>query len=124
MQEKAISIHTIGYRIKGKPGSWFVEDVAEVEGKKFFLMESEDYGTEIPYIVISESGEAVIDPCYVGLGDRERQKIRYFLEAKKSGLKPTGAKVKGSGNRRSVLARLREKQKIVEETRRQTGLHN
>ena len=46
-------------------------------------------------------------------------KLRFPIgEAKKSGTKPASAKAKGSGNRQSVLARLREKQKIVEEKRR------
>ena len=66
---------TVGYEIEGKDGSWEVIDYLLVEGKNYFLMEHEQYGKDVAYVVLNQDGKVIVDSTYNGFDDAVKQKI-------------------------------------------------
>ena len=70
---------TVGYEIEGKDGTWEVVDYLLVEGKNYFLMEHEQYGTNVAYVVLDQNGKVIVDSVYNGFDDMVKQQIRDYL---------------------------------------------
>ena len=70
---------TVGYEIEGKDGTWEVVDYLLVEGKNYFLMEHEQYGTNVAYVVLNKNGKVIVDSVYNGFDDMVKQQIRDYL---------------------------------------------
>ena len=70
---------TVGYEIEGKDGTWEVVDYMLVEGKNYFLMEHEQYGTNVAYVVLNQNGKVIVDSVYNGFDDMVKQQIRDYL---------------------------------------------
>ena len=66
---------TVGYEIAGKDGTWEVIDYLLVEGKNYFLMEHEQYGKDVAYVVLDQKGNVLVDSTYNGFDDIVKQKI-------------------------------------------------
>ena len=66
---------TVGYEIAGKDGTWEVIDYLLVEGKNYFLMEHEQYGKDVAYVVLDQKGNVIVDSTYNGFDDVVKQKI-------------------------------------------------
>ena len=66
---------TVGYEIEGKDGTWEVIDYLLVEGKNYFLMEHEQYGKDVAYVVLDQKGNVLVDGTYNGFDDVVKQKI-------------------------------------------------
>lgn len=66
---------TVGYEIAGKDGTWEVIDYLLVEGKNYFLMEHEQYGKDVAYVVLDQKGNVLVDSTYNGFDDVVKQKI-------------------------------------------------
>ena len=67
---------TVGYEIEGKDGTWEVVDYLLVEGKNYFLMEHEQYGTNVAYVILDQNGKVIVDSvCHV-----MEQKIKRLWE--------------------------------------------
>ena len=69
---------TVGYEIEGKDGTWEVVDYLLVEGKNF-LMEHEQYGTNVAYVILDQNGKVIVDSVYNGFDDMVKQQIRDYL---------------------------------------------
>ena len=71
--------NTAGYEISGKGGTWEVVDYILMEGKNFFLMEHEQHGKDVAYVVLDQNGKVLVDGTYNGFDDEVKQKIRDYL---------------------------------------------
>ncbi|MBD5444051.1 MAG: hypothetical protein HDR29_00690, partial [Lachnospiraceae bacterium] len=59
--------------VEGHMGTWYVIDSEEIEGRKLFLLEHEEYGDEAASIIIDEHKNLVMEDVYNGFDDyRER----------------------------------------------------
>ena len=70
---------TVGYEIEGKDGTWEVVDYLLVEGKNYFLMEHEQYGTNVAYVILDQNGKVIVDSVYNGFDDMVKQQLRDYL---------------------------------------------
>ena len=70
---------TVDYEIEGKDGTWEVVDYLLVEGKNYFLMEHEQYGTNVAYVILDQNGKVIVDSVYNGFDDMVKQQIRGYL---------------------------------------------
>lgn len=77
--EGGITKDTVEYKIEGKGGTWYVVDYLLLEGREFFLMEHEQYGKDVAYVVLDPKGKVIVDGTYNGFDDNAKQKIRDFL---------------------------------------------
>ena len=76
-----ITMETKGFVLDGRKGSWMASDETIIDGKQFFLMESETYGWSAAYAVVDDQGRKVAEDTYSGFDDRTIQQIRHYLNA-------------------------------------------
>ena len=70
-----IALDTTGYMIEGRKGSWMTADSAMIDGKIYYLMLSEEYGREAPYVIIDDRG-VVMTTDAQGFTDDSISRIR------------------------------------------------
>ena len=51
-----ITIDSDNFPLDGRKGSWMTIDTLRIDGRNLFLMQSETYGRDAPYVVIDEHG--------------------------------------------------------------------
>lgn len=56
-----LSIETSNYHIEGKNGGWNAIDSVIVDGREFFLMEHDNYGSAGACVVLDENGKLTVD---------------------------------------------------------------
>ena len=76
-----ITMQTKGFVFDDRKGSWMASDETIIDGKQFFLMESETYGWSAAYAVVDDQGRKVAEDTYSGFDDRTIQQIRHYLNA-------------------------------------------
>lgn len=54
-----LALDTTGYMIDGRKGSWMTVDSLMVDGKMYYLMLSETYKRDAPYIILDEHGSMI-----------------------------------------------------------------
>lgn len=74
-----ITMETRDYPIEGCKGSWVATDEIIIDGKQFFMMESEQYGRNAAAVIIDSDGKLVSDDCTDGFDDKAIQQIREYL---------------------------------------------
>lgn len=74
-----ITMQTKGFVFDDRKGSWMASDETIIDGKQFFLMESETYGWSAAYAVVDDQGRKVAEDTYNGFDDRTIQQIRTYL---------------------------------------------
>ena len=84
-----ITMETKGYVFDDRKGSWMATDETIIDGKQFFLMESETYGWSAAYAVVDDQGRKVAEDTYNGFDDRTIQQIRSYLNAPQASVEHT-----------------------------------
>ena len=51
-----ITIDSENCPLDGRKGSWMTIDTLRIDGRNLFLMQSQDYGRDAPYVVVDEQG--------------------------------------------------------------------
>ena len=74
-----ITMETRDYPIEGCKGSWVATDEIIIDGKQFFMMESEQYGRNAAAVIIDSDGKFVTDDCTEGFDEKAIQQIREYL---------------------------------------------
>jgi len=55
--------------IRGYKGTWYVIDTQIVIGSRYYLLENEQYGDEVPCIIIDERYNIILDEVQNGFDD-------------------------------------------------------
>jgi hypothetical protein len=66
---KLITANSGGIEVKGHYGTWYVIDSESYHGQKLFLLEHEDYGDEVPCLIVTQTGHVKLDDVYNGWDD-------------------------------------------------------
>lgn len=74
-----ITMETRDYPIEGYNGSWAATDEIIIDGRQFFMMESEQYGRDAAAVIIDADGKFVTDDCPQGFDEKVIQQIREYL---------------------------------------------
>lgn len=74
-----ITMDTRDYQTEGKSGNWIATDEIIVDGEQFFLMQSEQFGKDAAFLVVSAEGKIIADDCYQGFDETMLQRIREYL---------------------------------------------
>lgn len=56
-------------KIAGHSGTWYEIDRATINGKKLYLMESEQWGDEAPSIIMDDQHNVILDDVRNGFDD-------------------------------------------------------
>ena len=73
-----VSMETTDFHVEGKKGNWIAADEIIIDGRQFFLMESDAYKNAAQYLVVSQEGEIVSQESR-GFDEQTIQQIRKFL---------------------------------------------
>lgn len=74
-----ITMETRDFPIEGYNGNWAATDEIIIDGKQFFMMESEQYGRDAAAVIIDADGKFVTDDCPQGFDEKVIQQIREYL---------------------------------------------
>ena len=74
-----ITMETRDYPIEGCTGNWVATDEIIIDGKQFFMMESEQYGKNAAAVIVDAYGKLVTDDCVNGFDEKAIQQIREYL---------------------------------------------
>lgn len=55
---------TDNLKVEGHRGTWYVVNTTYFKGQKVFLLESEIWGDEAPYVIVNEYNNIVMEDCY------------------------------------------------------------
>lgn len=78
-----VSMETTDFHVEGKKGNWIAADEIIIDGRQFFLMESDTYKNSAQYLVVSQEGESVSQESR-GFDEQTIQQIRKFLNSSHS----------------------------------------
>ena len=73
-----VSMETTDFHVEGKKGNWIAADEVIIDGRQFFLMESDTYKNSAQYLIVSQEGEIVSQESR-GFDEQTIQQIRKFL---------------------------------------------
>jgi len=55
-----ITIDTDNFPLDGRKGSWMTIDTLRIDGRNLFLMQSQDYGKDAPFVIVDETGKELV----------------------------------------------------------------
>ena len=80
--EVTITADTRGFEADGHDGTWHTVDEKEYAGEKFFLMEHDEYGSDVAGIIVSEHGQLVAEDLWNGYDAGALEAISEYLQEK------------------------------------------
>ena len=75
-----ISLETVNYVIDGRKGTWMAADEEVVDGRHFFLMQSELYGNNAKFAVVDEAGKPAASDTKDGFDEITLRQIRETIQ--------------------------------------------
>lgn len=67
---------TTDFQIQGRPGVWLAAEDIWIDGRHFFLMQSQEFGTKAAYAVLDASGRPAAEDTQKGFTDEIIRQIR------------------------------------------------
>ena len=80
--EVTITAETRGYEAEGHNGTWHTVDEKEYAGEKFFLMEHDEFGSDVAGIIVAENGQLVAEDLWNGFDAGALEAISEYLQEK------------------------------------------
>lgn len=71
--EKKLDSQKDNIEVEGKRGTWYVIDETEINGRRLFLLEHEEYGDEAACVIVDEDGKLIMDEIWNGFDDYEEE---------------------------------------------------
>ena len=75
-----LSLETTDYQIEGRPGNWLAAEEAWIDGRQFFLMQSQEFGRNAAYAVLDSEGRQAAQDTAVGFSDEVVRQIREYMQ--------------------------------------------
>lgn len=60
-----------GIKVYGHIGTWYVIDTMLWNGEEVYLLEHEQYGDEVPCVIVNGERELILEDVYNGFDDLE-----------------------------------------------------
>lgn len=80
--EAMITADTRGYEVEGHNGTWHTVDEKEYAGEKFFLMEHDEFGSDVAGIIVAENGQLVAEDLWNGFDAGALEAVSEYLQEK------------------------------------------
>ena len=78
--EVTITAETRGYEAEGHNGTWHTVDEKEYAGEKFFLMEHDEFGSDVAGIIVAENGQLVAEDLWNGFDAGALEAVSEYLQ--------------------------------------------
>ncbi len=66
--------------VDGRKGSWIATDSIIIDGRQFFLLESEQYGANVKYAIVDDRGNIAAQDTSEGFDDRTKARLREYMQ--------------------------------------------
>lgn len=80
--EVTITAETRGYEAEGHNGTWHTVDEKKYAGEKFFLMEHDEFGSDVAGIIVAENGQLVAEDLWNGFDAGALEAVSKYLQEK------------------------------------------
>ena len=78
--EVTITAETRGYEAEGHNGTWHTVDKKEYAGEKFFLMEHDEFDSDVAGIIVAENGQLVAEDLWNGFDEGALETVSEYLQ--------------------------------------------
>lgn len=78
----AITLDTTDYQIHGRPGNWAVAEEAWIDGQRFVLLQSQQFGRNAGYAVLDSHGNVAAEDTTEGFSEETIRQIREFIQSR------------------------------------------
>lgn len=78
----ALTLETTDYQIQGRPGNWAVAEETWIDGQRFVLMQSQQFGKNAGYAVLDSHGNVAAEDTTEGFSDETIRQIREFMQSR------------------------------------------
>lgn len=78
--EVTITAETRGYEAEGHNGTWHTVEEKEYAGEKFFLMEHDEFGSDVAGIIVAENGQLVAEDLWNGFDEGALEAVSEYLQ--------------------------------------------
>ena len=75
-----LSLESTDYQIEGRPGNWLAAEEVWIDGRQFFLMQSQEFGKNAAYAVLDSEGRQAAQDTAVGFSDEVVRQIREYMQ--------------------------------------------
>ena len=74
-----LSLATTDYKIEGRPGTWTAREEYWVDGRRFLLMQSQQFGSKAALAVLDSDGHTVAEDTFTGFSQEVIDQIREYI---------------------------------------------
>ena len=74
-----LSLGTTDYKIEGRPGTWTAREEYWVDGQRFLLMQSQQFGSKAALAVLDSDGHPAAEDTFTGFSQEVIDQIREYI---------------------------------------------
>ena len=86
-----LSLGTTDYKIEGRPGTWTVREEYWVDGRRFLLMQSQQFGSKAAFAVLDSDGHPAAEDTFTGFSQEVIDQIREYIRRSDNGQDDTAS---------------------------------
>lgn len=79
-----LTVDTTDFQIEGRSGNWLAADEKWIDGRQFFLMQSQQFGNKAAYAVLDSQGHVAAEDTAVGFTDEIVRQIREYIRSQEA----------------------------------------
>ena len=80
-----LSLGTTDYKIEGRPGTWTAREEYWVDGRRFLLMQSQQFGSKAALAVLDSDGHPAAEDTFTGFSQEVIDQIREYIHRNDNG---------------------------------------
>ena len=96
-----LSLGTTDYKIEGRPGTWTAREEYWVDGRRFLLMQSQQFGSKAALAVLDSDGHPAAEDTFTGFSQEVIDQIREYIHLSDNSRDDAAGKTETRGEDRS-----------------------
>lgn len=96
-----LSLGTTDYKIEGRPGTWTAREEYWVDGRRFLLMQSQQFGAKAALAVLDSDGHPATEDTFTGFSQEVIDQIREYIRRSDTPRDDATSKTEARGEDRS-----------------------
>ncbi len=97
-----LSLGTTDYKIEGRPGTWTAREEYWVDGRRFLLMQSQQFGSKAALAVLDSEGHPAAEDTFTGFSQEVIDQIREYIHRSDNGQNDTASKAETRDDNSSI----------------------
>ena len=97
-----LSLGTTDYKIEGRPGTWTAREEYWVDGRRFLLMQSQQFGSKAALAVLDSEGHPATEDTFTGFSQEVIGQIREYIRRSDNGQDDTASQAEARDEDNSI----------------------